>query len=45
MVGKLLSLNGINIDRELSINTKFPFMACNAKLEPILKEMLTSERI
>jgi len=43
--GKLLSLNGINIDRELSINTKFPFMACNAKLEPILKEMLTSERI
>ncbi|MFX1260160.1 MAG: inositol monophosphatase family protein [Promethearchaeota archaeon] len=43
--GKIFSLNGTAIDRELSINTKFPFIACNAKLEPFLKEVVTSERL
>jgi len=40
--GKIFSLNGIDIDRELSISTRFPFIACNAKLEPFLKEMVSS---
>ncbi|MFX1558329.1 MAG: inositol monophosphatase family protein [Promethearchaeota archaeon] len=43
--GKIFSINGTAIDRELSINTKFPFVACNAKIELLLKEMMTSERL
>jgi NAD+ kinase len=38
--GKIFSLNGNEIDRELSINVKFPFIACNAKVEQFLKEIL-----
>jgi len=38
--GKIFSLGGQNIDIELSINTKFPFIACNAALESFLKEEL-----
>jgi len=39
--GKLFSLGGAEIDRELSIDVKFPFVACNAKLESFLKKELT----
>ncbi len=38
--GKIFSLSGENIDIGLSINTKFPFIACNAALKPFLKEEL-----
>jgi fructose-1,6-bisphosphatase/inositol monophosphatase family enzyme len=38
--GKIFSLNGNEIDRELSINVSFPFIACNAKVEQFLKEIL-----
>ena len=36
--GEIFSLNGNNIDLDLSINTKFPFIACNANLVAFLKE-------
>ncbi len=36
--GKIFSIDGTEIDYELSINVKFPFIACNNKLEPFLKE-------
>ncbi|MFX1380156.1 MAG: inositol monophosphatase family protein [Promethearchaeota archaeon] len=36
--GKIFSTDGTEIDYELSINVKFPFIACNNKLEPFLKE-------
>ena len=39
--GKFFSLDGTDIDQELSINVKFPFIACNAKLESFLKKELT----
>jgi myo-inositol-1(or 4)-monophosphatase len=35
--GKIFSLDGTEINQELSITVKFPFLACNAKLEPFLK--------
>lgn len=38
--GKIFSLDGKEINHELSINVKFPFIACNAKLEKFLKEVL-----
>jgi fructose-1,6-bisphosphatase/inositol monophosphatase family enzyme len=38
--GKFFSVNGNNFDLELSIKTKFPFIACNAKFELFLKEKL-----
>ena len=38
--GEIFSLNGESIDMDLSINTKFPFIACNANLVPFLKEEL-----
>lgn len=38
--GKIFSLDGAEIDDVLSINMKFPFIACNAKLESFLKETL-----
>ena len=38
--GKIFSLEGAEIDRELSISIKFPFIACNVKLEPFLKKEL-----
>jgi len=38
--GKFFSVKGLNFDLELSIKTKFPFIACNANLESFLKEEL-----
>ncbi|MHA2289276.1 MAG: inositol monophosphatase family protein [Promethearchaeota archaeon] len=35
--GKFFSIEGLDFDLELSINTKFPFIACNANLESFLK--------
>ncbi len=35
--GKFFSLNGTEIDFPLSIDVRFPFVACNANLEPFLK--------
>jgi fructose-1,6-bisphosphatase/inositol monophosphatase family enzyme len=39
--GKIFSLDGMDIDQDLSIDSKFPFIACNAKLESFLKTELT----
>ena len=39
--GKFFSLDGSEIDQDLSINVKFPFIACNPKLESFLKKELT----
>ena len=36
--GKFFSLDGTEINQELSISVKFPFIACNARLESFLKE-------
>ncbi|MHA1933274.1 MAG: inositol monophosphatase family protein [Promethearchaeota archaeon] len=38
--GKFFSINGSDIDHPLSINIRFPFVACNVKLESFLKEEL-----
>ncbi len=38
--GKFFSIKGVDFDLELSIKTKFPFIACNANLESFLKEEL-----
>ncbi|MHA2180236.1 MAG: inositol monophosphatase family protein [Promethearchaeota archaeon] len=38
--GKFFSIDGSDIDHPLSINIKFPFVACNVKLESYLKEEL-----
>lgn len=35
--GKFFSLEGTKINQELSIETKFPFIACNLKLESFLR--------
>ena len=41
--GQFFSLDGVEIDQELSIDLKFPFVACNAKLEPFLRnELITN---
>ncbi|MFX1302092.1 MAG: hypothetical protein ACFE9X_01915 [Promethearchaeota archaeon] len=36
--GKIFSLDGTDIDQALSIDVRFPFIACNAKLESFLKK-------
>ena len=43
--GRLFSTEGIEINQELSINTRFPFIACNQMLESFLKKefMLISQ--
>ncbi|MHA1509734.1 MAG: hypothetical protein ACTSO6_13640, partial [Promethearchaeota archaeon] len=41
--GKFFSLDGSEIDENLSIDLKFPFIACNANLEPFLKSELSSK--
>lgn len=41
--GIIFSLNGKNINRELSIDVKFPFIACNAEMESFLKETLVGK--
>lgn len=38
--GKFFSIKGADFDLELSIKTKFPFIACNSNLESFLKEEL-----
>jgi len=38
--GKFFSIKGVDFDLELSIKTKFPFIACNANLESFLKKEL-----
>lgn len=39
--GKFFSVNGTDLNEILlSIKTRFPFVACNSKLEPFLKEIL-----
>ncbi|MFX0029530.1 MAG: inositol monophosphatase family protein [Candidatus Hermodarchaeota archaeon] len=43
--GKFFSLGGTKINQELSIETKFPFVACNNKLELFLKEELFNKKI
>ncbi|MBY9009848.1 MAG: D-fructose 1,6-bisphosphatase [Candidatus Lokiarchaeota archaeon] len=35
--GRFFSLDGSELDHRLSIDLKFPFIACNANLEPFLK--------
>ncbi|MHA1351025.1 MAG: inositol monophosphatase family protein, partial [Promethearchaeota archaeon] len=40
--GQFFSLDGIEIDEKLSIDLKFPFIACNAKLEPFLRSELST---
>ncbi|MBY8990155.1 MAG: hypothetical protein KGD58_05335 [Candidatus Lokiarchaeota archaeon] len=41
--GKIFSVDGKKIDDNLSINVKFPFIACNDKLELFLKKELTKK--
>ncbi|MFX1448422.1 MAG: inositol monophosphatase family protein, partial [Promethearchaeota archaeon] len=36
--GKIFTLDGKELEEELSINLKFPFIACNSNLETFLKE-------
>ena len=43
--GKFFSLDGTEINQELSISVKFPFIACNAKLESFLKEEFIKKQI
>jgi len=38
--GKIFTLDGKEINKDLSIDVKFPFIACNVKLEPFLKSEL-----
>jgi len=40
--GQFFSLDGSEIDQKLSIDLKFPFVACNANLEPFLKNELST---
>jgi fructose-1,6-bisphosphatase/inositol monophosphatase family enzyme len=40
--GRFFSLDGIEIDQKLSIDLTFPFVACNANLEPFLRNELTT---
>ena len=42
--GKIFSLDGTDIIQELSISVKFPFIACNSKLESFLKEAFTDQK-
>ncbi len=41
--GKFFSLEGAAIDYPLSIDVRFPFIACNANLESFLKKELTNK--
>lgn len=43
--GRIFTFDGIEIDQQLSINVKFPFIACNSKLEPFLREELINKKI
>ncbi len=41
--GKIFSLDGKEINKDLSIEIKFPFIACNVKLESFLKTELINK--
>jgi myo-inositol-1(or 4)-monophosphatase len=41
--GKFFSVDGKIINQNLSINTNFPFIACNAKLESFIKNEIDKE--
>ncbi|MFX1452975.1 MAG: inositol monophosphatase family protein [Promethearchaeota archaeon] len=43
--GRIFSLEGKEIDEELSISIKFPFIACNTRLESFLKEELVNKTL
>ncbi|MFW9825027.1 MAG: inositol monophosphatase family protein [Candidatus Thorarchaeota archaeon] len=43
--GKTFSLDGNEIDKALSIDVKFPFIACNAHLESFLKQKLVNSKL
>jgi fructose-1,6-bisphosphatase/inositol monophosphatase family enzyme len=40
--GRFLSIDGSDINHPLSIDERFPFIACNAKLETFLKKEITA---
>lgn len=40
--GQFFSLDGSELDQKLSIALKFPFVACNANLEPFLRNELSN---
>ncbi|MFW9882627.1 MAG: inositol monophosphatase family protein, partial [Candidatus Thorarchaeota archaeon] len=42
--GKIFSMNGTEIDHKLSINVKFPFIACNANLESFFMDQFIKKR-
>ncbi len=42
--GRIFSLEGAEIEYELSINSKFPFIACNAEFESFLKKKLIKKK-
>jgi len=42
--GKFFSLVGNELEDKLSINLRFPFIACNNKLEPFLKKEFISKK-
>ncbi len=42
--GRIFTFDGAEIENALSINVKFPFIACNAKLESFLKDSLTVKK-
>ncbi|MFX1313939.1 MAG: inositol monophosphatase family protein [Promethearchaeota archaeon] len=43
--GRIFSLEGSEIEDSLSINVRFPFIACNVQLESFLKEELVNKNI
>ena len=43
--GKIFSIDGIEIDDELSIDVRFPFISCNIELESFLKKELVNKKI
>ncbi|MFX0105433.1 MAG: inositol monophosphatase family protein [Candidatus Hodarchaeota archaeon] len=43
--GRIFSLEGSEIDSNLSIDVKFPFIACNVELESFLKKELINKKI
>jgi len=41
--GRLFAINGIDIDYPLSIDARFPFIACNNKLDSFIKKELINK--
>jgi len=40
--GQFFSLDGIDMEQKLSIDSKFPFVACNENLEQFLRKELST---